>query len=272
MSTPHSPESDLADAVCLTVDVDWACPEVLADLVGLLDERGLSATFFCTHPGIEVPGNERAIHPNFRHRGDTMRRLRRELGGDLDALGDSAVYEYVVRTTMAFCPEARGVRGHSLFYDSLLLPIYRAAGIEYDSTYLLPLVPNLSPFYKEYDILEIPIYFNDFFYIKVEGTDFSLAALGLDRPGLKVCLFHPNTVYLNAASMRQYEDSRSSYQDAEALRRCRNPRAGIRDLFLTLIDDLTKRRWPTLTLGQVNEMWRASGRSHFGPLAEDRRA
>ena len=271
MNTLRSPESELADAVCLTVDVDWVCPEVLADLVGLLDGRGLSATFFCTHPGIEVPGHERAIHPNFRHRGDTMRRLRREVTEDLDSLGESAIYEYVVRATMAFCPEARGVRGHSLFYDSLLLPFYHAAGIEYDSTYLLPLVPDLTPFYKEYDILEIPIYFNDHFYIKLEGTDFSTAALGLDRPGLKVCQFHPNMVYLNAASDHHYQETRSFYHDAEALRKCRNPGPGIRSLFLSLIDALAASRRPTLTLGRVNDMRRASGRGRFEWLGKDRR-
>lgn len=270
MSTPHFPDPELANAVCLTVDVDWARPEVLADLVGLLDERGLPATFFCTHPGIEVPGHERAMHPNFRHRGDTMRRLRREVGGDLDALGDPAVYEYVVRTTMSFCPGARGVRGHSLFYDSLLLPIYHAAGIEYDSTYLLPLVPNLSPFYKEFDILEIPIYFNDHFYLKIEGDDFSTAALGLDRPGLKVCLFHPNVLYINAASHRHYEESRPFYHDVEALGKQRDPKAGMRDLFLSLIDHLAARRTPVLTLGQVNERWRASGQGRFGAPGKDR--
>jgi hypothetical protein len=270
MGSLRSPESELAETVCLTVDIDWACPEVLADLVGLLDERGLSATFFCTHAGIEVPGHERAIHPNFRHQGDTMRRLRREVTGDLEALGESAIYEYVVRTTKTFCPEARGVRGHSLFYDSLLLPIYHAAGIEYDSTYLLPLVPNLTPFYKEYDILEIPIYFNDHFYLKSEGTDFSVAALGLDRPGLKVCQFHPNMVYLNAASDQHYQETRSFYHDAERLRKSRNPQPGVRALFLSLIDDLAARRRPTLTLGQVNERWRASGRGRFGSLGKDR--
>jgi hypothetical protein len=271
MNTPRYLESDWADAVCLTVDVDWACPEVLTDLVGLLDERGLRATFFCTHSDIEVPGHERAIHPNFRHQGDTMRRLRREVAANLEELGEPAIYEYVVATSMTFCPEARGVRAHSLFYDSLLLPIYHAAGLEYDSTYLMPLVPGMTPIYKEYDILEIPIYFNDHFYLKMEGADFSVAALSLDRPGLKVCQFHPNMVFLNAASDRHYQETRPFYRDAESLRKCRNPEPGARSLFLSLIDELAARRRPTLTLGEVNAGWRASGRSNLGPLAKGTR-
>jgi hypothetical protein len=268
MNTPHYRESEWADAVCLTVDVDWACPEVLADLVELLDQRGLRATFFCTHPGIELPGHERAIHPNFRRQGDTMRRLRQEVTGSLEELGESAIYEYVVGTTMRFCPEARGVRGHSLFYDSLLLRIYHAAGLEYDSTYLMPLVPGMTPIYKEYGILEIPIYFNDHFYLKIEGSDFSVAALSLDRPGLKVCQFHPNMVYLNADSDHHYQETRSIYHDAESLRKCRITQPGVRSLFLSLIDELAAKQRPTLTLGEVNAGWRASGRSNLGPLAQ----
>jgi len=41
--------------ICLSVDEEWANPEVLADLRRLFDERGLRATFFCTQPGWSVP-------------------------------------------------------------------------------------------------------------------------------------------------------------------------------------------------------------------------
>jgi peptidoglycan/xylan/chitin deacetylase (PgdA/CDA1 family) len=247
----------IADAVCLTIDVDWACSEVLADMVRLLDERNLRATFFCTHAGIEVPGHERAIHPNFRHRGDTTRRLRRERG-DLSEMPEPAIYEYVVRKTLEFCPEARGVRGHSLLYDSLLLPIYHAVGIEYDSSYLLPLTPGLHPVYKEYNLLEIPIYANDHFLLKIGAKELRTSLLKLDRPGLKVCQFHPNMVFLNAATDAHYQESRADYHDAERLRRRRHTGRGVRDLFVDLLDALAGRRYATPTLGEVNMVWRAS--------------
>ena len=264
MTTSRSSDTALANAVCLTIDVDWACREVLGDLVRMLDERKLSGTFFCTHAGIEVPGHERAIHPNFRKRGDTMRQLRDSLtGGDLAALTESAIYEHVVKTTLAFCPEARGVRAHSLHYDSLLLPIYRKAGLEYDSTYLLPFVPGMQPLYKEYDILEIPIYFNDHFYLKIKAENFTVAALKLDQPGLKVCQFHPNMVYLNASADRHYEESRPYYHDAERLRENRQKGRGLRDLFQNLLDHLAGSSSQTLTLGQVNKEWRALAQRNY---------
>jgi hypothetical protein len=247
----------ISETVCLTIDVDWASAEVLADMVRLLDDRKLKATFFCTHAGIEVPGHERALHPNFRHRGDTMRRLRQERG-DPGAMTEPAIYEYVVRTTLEFCPEARGVRGHSLLYDSQLLPIYHAVGLEYESSYLLPLTPGLHPVYKEYNLLEIPIYANDHFLLKVGAREFRTSLLKLDRPGLKVCQFHPNMVFLNAAADAHYQDARADYHDAEALRQRRHKGRGVRDLFLDLLDELANRRRLTCTLGEVNATWRAT--------------
>jgi hypothetical protein len=58
--------------VVISIDVEWAHPEVQADVVRLLAERNLRATFFCTHAGISVPGHERALHPNFRRRGNSL--------------------------------------------------------------------------------------------------------------------------------------------------------------------------------------------------------
>ena len=43
--------------IYITIDVEWACREAVTDTLRLLDDRGLRATFFCTHAGIEVPGH-----------------------------------------------------------------------------------------------------------------------------------------------------------------------------------------------------------------------
>jgi hypothetical protein len=250
------------NVVCLTIDVDWACSEVVADMVRILDERRLSATFFCTHAGIELPGHERALHPNFRHRGDTVRSFRRTIS-DLDQATETAMYEFVVRSTLAFCPEAVGVRGHSLFYDSQLLSIYHGMGLQYDSTYLLPFLPGIQPLFKEYDILEIPIYFNDHFYLKIGAQDFSVAALKLGDAGLKVLQFHPNMVFINASTPQQYEMSRPNYHNAAKLEEGRWTGRGVRDLFLQVADRLASGDLPVWTLSKVNSAWRASGQRNF---------
>src|ERR1700730_13691164 len=117
--------------LCFTVDVDWAAAEVIADLRELFDQYGVQATFFVTHAGVDTLGHERGLHPNFRRNGDTYRQLLEERNGSL-TLSDYEVNLYVLQTTLAFAPEAKGLRTHSLYYDATLLPIFKQLGLEYD--------------------------------------------------------------------------------------------------------------------------------------------
>src|ERR1700685_2467539 len=97
--------ADLTDLICLSVDVEWAHDEVLADLVGLLDARGLKATFFCTHAGVSVAGHERALHPNFLRDGDVLRRVG-PVGAEIT---DGEVYRQGPRARPGVFPgEGRG--------------------------------------------------------------------------------------------------------------------------------------------------------------------
>ncbi len=229
---------------------------MLADLARLLDERRLRATFFCTHAGIETPGHERALHPNFRRNGEAAQLLHQRLGGDYATLSDAAVYRHVLAATQAFCPEARGVRAHSLHYDTELVALYRDEGLEYDSTYCLPLVADLEPFWKEHELLEIPIYYMDHLELLAPRTGFEVDRLDLERPGLKVFDFHPNMVYTNAPTNDFYLATKPVYRDPEQLRSLRYPGRGARTMLLDLLDRIAARQLRTATLGQVNDAWR----------------
>ena len=240
------------DRICLTVDVEWAHPDVLQDLVGLFDARGLEATFFCTHAGVEVPGHERALHPNFLRSGETMRRL----GTSAATMSDVDIYRHVVETTRGFCPEATGVRGHRQFFDSTLLPIYKQCGLRYDSSLFLPLAPNLAPVLKPHDILELPVYYIDHSDLSAHYSDFQVAALKLDRPGLKVLDFHPNTVFINAATIAQYDASKSAYHDPHKLLSLRQSGPGARTLLIELLDLIANERRVTATLSEIDQAWR----------------
>jgi hypothetical protein len=239
--------------VCLTVDVEWSSPEVLADIVGLLDERGLAATLFVTHEGVNAGSHERGIHPNYRRSGDLGRAAE-----DASMADDSSLYEHIVTSIKSFVPDAVGVRGHSLHYDSLLLPIYQRQGIEYDSTYQMPLVPNLAPFWKEYEILEIPIYFNDFFELKTGALGFDAQRLPLSSSGLKVIDIHPVTVFTNTPSLDYYQALKTHYHDADRLLESRHRGAGIRSLVIGLLDRLADQDIPVSPLAAINSMWRSS--------------
>ena len=238
--------------VCLSVDVEWAHADVLADLVRLLDEHRVRATFFCTHALIEVGAHERGLHPNFRRNGDTLRALP-------DGLNDRDVYRHAVRATKEFCPGAIGVRAHSLHYDTQLTEIYSAEGLQYDSSYCASLVENLRPFRKEHNLLEIPIYYMDHLDLMDQATGFTVSGLQLQRPGLKVFDFHPNLVFINAHTCAHYEHSKSFYGDPERLLAARHPGRGIRTLLLELLAWLRRTGVPTATLGEVNQLWRTGG-------------
>src|SRR5262249_24521373 len=139
--------------ICFTVDVEWAHPTVLQDVCDLFDEHRVRATFFCTHSGIDVGLHERALHPNYRHSGSTLKELTSEIGAHAAAsIDESNLYRQVLRRTLNFAPEAKGARSHSLFYDSLMIPLYREFGLQYDSSYQLPLTLGLQPVWKEYDV------------------------------------------------------------------------------------------------------------------------
>ena len=243
------------NTICFTVDVEWAADGVLADLRGLFDQYDIRATFFVTHAGVETPGHERGLHPNFRRNGDTYRLLRERRGET--ALSDDEVHSHVLRTTLAFAPEAKGLRTHSLYYDSTLLPLYHRLGLEYDCSYHLPLVGGLRPCWKHDEIIEIPTYYGDHFDIMTGATGFEVDGLALDRPGVKVFDFHPNIVFLNASRNDTYMSTKSFYHDQERLLAARESGKGIRTLLLDLLETVAKRRLPTATVGEVNAAWRS---------------
>ncbi len=244
------------DSVCFSVDVEWAAQEVLDDIRGLFDAHGVRATFFVTHDGVSVAGHERGLHPNFRRNGDTWKKLAATNGGRTEHLNEQDIYRHVVKTTLAFAPEAKGVRAHSLFYDSTLVPVYREAGLEYDCSHLMPLVPGLRPYWKEHGMVGLGTYWADHFDIMSGATGFDIAQLHLDRPGIKLLDLHPNIVYLNAADNAQYMATKPYYHDAERLLAERRKARGIRTMLIELLEHVAARRVPVATVGQVNALWR----------------
>jgi peptidoglycan/xylan/chitin deacetylase (PgdA/CDA1 family) len=253
--------ADDAGTICFTVDVEWGHPAVLQDVRELFDEYGVRATFFCTHAGIDVGSHERGLHPNYRRNGNTLKELAGGIGAAAAAfIDESDLYRHVLRTTLNFVPEAKGARSHSLFYDSLIMPLYREFGLEYDSSYQLPLTSGLRPIWKEYDVLELPIYFSDHFELKTGATGFEIALLHLDRPGLKVINLHPNTMFINAVSHEHYISTKAFYHDPERLLQARYGGRGVRSMVIDLLEDVASSNRITTTLGEVNAEWRSRPR------------
>jgi hypothetical protein len=245
-------------SVCLTIDVEWAHRDVLAEMIEALDERGLRATFFCTHAGIDVGEHERAIHPNFRWSGDSVRKTGgRSLIADLD---EDELNADVVRETLSFCPDAVGARAHYLRSDTSVFRAYVSAGLAYDSSYLALFEADLAPRELPFGLIEMPIYYMDHFDIINGLTGFQSSDLRLDGGGMKVLDFHPNMVFSNAPSEAFYQGLRAQYHDPPALAANRFEGRGIRDFFYDVLDELAVASYPVVTLKEraIGGEWRAA--------------
>src|SRR5262249_50748614 len=99
--------------------------------------------------------------------------------------------------------------------------------------------------------------YGDHFDVMTGATGFDVAALALDRPGLKVFDFHPNIVYLNSSGDAAYMATKNFYHDPERLLAAREPGRGARTLLIDLLAAVSSRRLPTATVGEVNAHWRS---------------
>jgi hypothetical protein len=240
-------------AVALTIDVEWAHPEVLAYVVRELNARKLKATFFCTHAGIDVNGHERALHPNYRRNGNSG------YAAGNQGVPETEFYRNVTLATKAFCPEAIGLRSHHLFWESGLAGICLDAGLRYVSNCFLPLCPDLRAVERIKGLIELPIYYMDFWDVKESSAVKRPDQLNLEQNGLKVLDFHPNLIYTNARSIAQYEESKSYYNDPERLAASRAPGRGVQTLFLELLDILAVRECRPVLLKDVDASFRKGG-------------
>ena len=93
----------------LTFDVDWVNDEILEHTVDILLKYGLKATFFATHDSallrsLDPEQFEIGLHPNFETSDGRY---------EIDKL----------RSLKELYPNAIGMRSHTLFFTSRLLPL-----------------------------------------------------------------------------------------------------------------------------------------------------
>ena len=207
------------DAVCLTLDVDWAPDEVIVECVAALDHAGTRATFFATHDSellrdlAEAGVHEVGVHPNF------------------DAGPDGGLPEL-----LRLYPRAVGGRSHRLHVSSEVLQVYRAHGLRYESNIYLPWHPQLRPVARFADLISIPFYWSDDKHLEL-GRPLELGAVGLDTVGLKVLNFHPVHVFLNTETPDHYARLKHADQQPDVLAGERGAR-GIGDLFAAVLDHI----------------------------------
>ena len=220
--------------IAITLDADWALPEVVLDAIVMIQHYGCRVTLFATGrlpEHVVSAADEIALHPHF-------------LGADLDApiAGLKAIY-----------PEAIGTRSHCLFSSERLRPVYARHGIRYESNNMQYLQSGISCSTFSRSCVSVPLYFMDRFHLEmsenvssIEDTTFDLSA-----PGMKVFDFHPIHLVLNTKNVYHYEIAKPYYHNLDVLRDMAERGPGTRTLLLALLDTIRDQRLPTYTMAEL---------------------
>ncbi|QNI75221.1 hypothetical protein [Synechococcus sp. MVIR-18-1] len=211
----------------LTFDIDWACDEILADCINLVESYNIPATWFVTHDTpllsrLRDNNNfELGIHPNFNNL--------------LNGPCNTQSIDKIIDDLLNLVPEAVSVRSHSMVQSSRLQDVFSKKGLIFDCNHFIPEQSKivLKPWSLWNGLIKVPHFWeDDVFCLYPKGTEPDLL---LSREGLKVFDFHPIHVFLNTESIERYENSRNVHHDASQLIDYRFPGHGVRNQLLNLI-------------------------------------
>ncbi|OEK05219.1 polysaccharide deacetylase WbmS family protein [Roseivirga misakiensis] len=237
MNFIHFKDIDLSQPISwrskalLSFDIDWAIDEVVHELIDLLDERKVKATFFITHKSETVDRIrsldhlEVGIHPNFN-----------PLIGQ-EPTADSA--RISLERLLNLAPEACVLRSHGMTHSGRWLPLYKELGIKFLSQYYMGGVSTIQPFAHINGLVEAPVFFADdgYAFFKEEGRSFNTAQLfRSDYKYLRVFNFHPIHIKLNTPTLSHYNNARSDFKDMDALNKRQYEGYGVRNIFTRLIN------------------------------------
>lgn len=228
------------ERIFLTVDIDWAHDEVLADAISLIEEAGIYCTWFVTHDTRWLsrlrsnPKFELGIHPNFNWL----------LAGD--ARNGINAREVILRL-MNIVPEARSVRSHSVTQSSVILELFSEAGLTHDSNCSIPITSKIlvKPWRLWNNMVRVPYQWEDSIALqymerKIKFPDAKQAVECYEFINEFIVFnFHPIHIFLNTESLHQYEAARAAYHNPEELALYRNPRKGVRTWLIELLDVLS---------------------------------
>lgn len=214
--------------IFLTLDIDWACDEVLGDTIDLVEGFDVCATWFVTHdtPLItrlrENPKFELGIHPNFNFL----------LNGDIR---NGATIEEVVDRLLAIVPEAKAVRSHSMTQSSHILELFAAKGLTHDCNHFIPEQSQilLNSWYLWNGLIKVPYFWEDDATC-IYNENASIQEL-IRRIGLKVFDFHPIHIFLNTENLARYENTRNIHRNPDQLIKYRYNGKGTRTMLQTLL-------------------------------------
>jgi len=185
----------LINETILTFDCDWAPDFVINNVINLLNEEKIKATFFITNKSQIIKKLrenklfEVGIHPNF-FRNSTQ-------GSNEDS---------ILNNLKQIVPEAKSIRTHGLYQSTLLLKKFQEYEIENDLSLFLPNTPNIVPHYsKFFNLYRFPYFWEDDVAM-TEKSNWSFDDPLYHVNGLKIFNFHPIHVFLNSRDVENYEN------------------------------------------------------------------
>lgn len=213
----------------ITFDLDWAHDEIVLDLIQLVSQAKVPATWFITHDTKtlgrlrENANFELGIHPNFNSL----------LVGD--SRNGSSANEVVMRL-MELVPEAKVARSHSITQSSRITQIFQSVGITHESNDYIPITANIEirPWKLESGIVRAPYFWSDELAC-LSYPDISISN-ALSSQGLKIFDFHPIHVFLNTESTNRYEQTRHLHHNPQALLKYRYKGYGTRNRLIELLE------------------------------------
>ena len=223
----------------ISVDTEWVPQLMLDEMVEILNNYNIKATFFVTnsYDFSKMERHELAIHPNFEENNN---------------LND------VLKKTISHLPTkmSKGSRSHKIFHTSKLLTEYKNFGIEYASNYYLPNYEKPIPFfYGHTDILEIPFFFADYQFST--SPKFDISTLNLNDDGVKVFLFHPFHIFINTHNLDEYESLKQNYNDLDYLESKKDyDIPGNRNIFFKILDYIKDNKIEPKTMLEINNSYR----------------
>jgi hypothetical protein len=219
--------------IFLTFDLDWAHEEVISDTIDLINQSGVSSTWFVTHksPVLEKLSKkenvELGIHPNFSIAFNQSNKI-------------NINPEEVLNDLLHIVPDAKSVRSHSLFHSERLVDIFKDFGLSHISNCFIPHGSGMEvrPFSIWEDMVMVPHCWQDNVALK----------MNLPFPDKTELLeshfvfnFHPIHIFLNTENLERYELSRPLHQNPDKLISKRFNGVGTRTLLLDLLEVLKDR-------------------------------
>lgn len=223
-----SPDAVHQSDIYLTFDIDWACDDVLADTIDLVEKANVTATWFITHNTpllARLRANQKfelGVHPNFNYL----------LEGNPKNGRDA---EEVIDRVLRIVPEAKAIRCHSMTQNSKLSQLFVDKGFTHDCNHLIPEQSDISlkPWRLWNGLIKVPHFWEDD-AVCIYEVNTPVQEL-MSRGGLKVFDFHPIHIFLNTEKLERYERTRAFHRNSGELIKHRYAGEGTRTALKTLL-------------------------------------